>query len=142
MGGDFNVVRFPSKRSSSTSFTATMWECSGKLPLLLCGSLPILFLSKASLIFRFKGDLSLGLILVKLLHRLGWTNFCFLQIRRISFHLSLNDACLGYYLITSQLFLRVVPFKEVGGRLDLRICGLKMRVLWRGCDLGGNLIMS
>ena len=26
MGGDFNVVRFPSKCSSSTSFTATMWE--------------------------------------------------------------------------------------------------------------------
>ena len=26
MGSDFNVVRFPSKRSSSTSFTATMWE--------------------------------------------------------------------------------------------------------------------
>ena len=26
MGSDFNVVRFPSNRSSSTSFTATMWE--------------------------------------------------------------------------------------------------------------------
>ena len=130
MGGDFNVVRFPSERYGSTSFTA------------LCESFPILFLSKALLIFRFKGDLSFGLILVKLLRRLGWTDFCFLQSRRISFHLSLNNTCLGCYLITSRLFLRGVPFKEVGGRLDLRICGLKMRVSWRGCDLGGNLIMS
>ena len=110
--------------------------------LLLCESFPILFLSKALLIFRFKGDPSLDLILVKLLRRLSWTDFCFLQSRRISFHLSLNNTCLGCYLITSRLFLRGVPFKEGGGRLDLRICGLKMRVSWRGCDLGGNLIMS
>ena len=111
------------------------------LLLLLCESFPILFLSKALLIFRFKGDLSFGLILVKLLRRLGWIDFCFLQIRRISFHLSLNNACLGCYLITSRLFLRGVPFKEVGDHLDLRIYGLKMRVSWRGCDLGGNPIM-
>ena len=94
------------------------------------------------MIFRFKGDPSLDLILVKLLRRLGLIDFYFLQIGRISFHLSLNNACLGCYLITSRLFLRGVPFKEVGGRLDLRICGLKMRVSWRGCDFGGNLIMS
>ena len=28
MGGDFNVVRFPSKRLGSNSFTTTMWEFS------------------------------------------------------------------------------------------------------------------
>ena len=47
------------------------------LLLLLCESFPILFLSKALLIFCFKGDLSFGLILVKLLRRLGWTDFFF-----------------------------------------------------------------
>ena len=78
---------------------------------------------------------------MKLCQRLGWIDFCFLQIRRINFHLFLNNADLGYYLITSRLFLRVVHFREVGGHLDLRICGLKMRVLLRGCDLGGILII-
>ena len=71
------------------------------------------------MIFHFKGDLSLDLILVKLLRRLGWIDFCFLQIGRISFHLSLNNACLGYYLITSRLFLRGGSFQR--GRRPFRL---------------------
>ena len=59
VGGDFNVVRFPSKRLGSNAFTAAMRE------------FPILFRNRASLICLCKEGLSLGQILEKLLRRLG-----------------------------------------------------------------------
>ena len=83
MGGDFNVVRFPSERLGSNSFTMAMQEFSN-------------FISEqVSLICHCKGVLLLGQILEKLLQRLGWIDSCFLQIGRISFQQFLKDGCLG-----------------------------------------------
>ena len=97
------------------------------------------FISERGLIdLPLEGEFLLGLILKKLLRRLGWTDFCSLQIGRTHLQLFVNEECLGCYRITFRLSLRVVLFKEVGGRLDLRICGLRMRVFWIGCEL--NLV--
>ena len=125
-----------------------MWLCS--LPndrglifsLLLCWSFPILFRNRVSLICHCKEVLLLGQILEKLLRRLGWTDSCFLQIGRISFQQFLKDGCLGCARIIFQLSLRVALFREGVCRLDLRICGLRMRVLWIWFDLGGIPIRS
>ena len=127
MGGDFNVVRFPSERLGSNSFTMAMQEFSN-------------FISEqVSLICHCKGVLLLGQILEKLLQRLGWIDSCFLQIGRISFQQFLKDGCLGCAQIIFQLSLRVDLFREGVCRLDLRICGLRMKVLWIGSGLGGFL---
>ena len=112
------------------------------LLLLLCESFPVLFWSKASLISHCKGELLLGQILEKLLRRLGWTNSCSLQIGRTSFQRFLKDGCLGCARTIFLLSMRVDLFKERVGRLDLRICSLRMRVLWIGYGLGGNPISS
>ena len=105
-----------------------------------CGSSPILFRNRASLICLCKGGLSLGQILEKLLQRLGWTDSYFLQIGKISFQQFLKDGCLGCARIIFQFSLRVDLFREGVSHLDLRICGLRMRVLWIGFGLGGNPI--
>ena len=110
------------------------------LSLLLCGSFPILFRNRVSLICHCKGEHLLRQILEKLLRRLGWTDSYFLQIGRISFQQFLKDGCLGYARIIFQLSLRVDLFIEGVGRLDLRICGLRTRVLWIGFDPGKNPI--
>ena len=55
VGGDFNVVRFPSERLGSNSFTAAM------------RSFQILFPNRVSLICHCKGLLLLSQILEKLL---------------------------------------------------------------------------
>ena len=120
-----------------------MWLCS--LPndrglifsLLLCWSFPILFRNRVSLICHCKEVLLLGQILEKLLRRLGWTDSCFLQIGRISFQQFLKDGCLGCARIIFQLSLRVDLFREGVCRLDLKIFGLRMKVLWIGFSLGG-----
>ena len=109
------------------------------LSLWLCGSSPILSRNRVSLIWHCKGVLLLGQILEKLLQRLGWTDSCFLQIGRISFQQFLKDGCLGCAQIIFQLSLRVDLFREGVCRLDLRICGLRMKVLWIGSSLGGFL---
>ena len=129
------MVRFPSERSGSTVFTArsgstvftaAMRELSNSI-------------SEQGLIdLPLEGEFLLGIILKKLLRRLGWTEFCSLQIGRIHLQLFVNEECLGCDRITFRLSLRMVLFKEVGGRLDLRICGLRMRVFWIGCEL--NLV--
>ena len=128
VGDDFNVVRFPSERLGSNYFTAAMQE------------FPILFRDRTSLICHCKGELLLGQILKKLLRKLGWKNSCSLQIGRISFQQFLKDGCPGYARIIFQLSLRVDLFREGVGHLHLRICGLRMRVLWIGVGLGGNPI--
>ena len=87
-----------------------------------------------------KGELLLGQILEKLLQRLGWTDSCSLQIGRTRFQQFLKDGCLGYARIIFQLSLRVDLFIEGVGCLDLRICGLRTRVLWIGFDPGKNPI--
>ena len=92
------------------------------------------------MIYHCKGVLLLGQILEKLLRRLGWIDFCFLQIGRMSFQQFLKDGCLGCARIIFQLSLRVDLSREGVGRLDLRICGLRMRVLWIGFGLGRNPI--
>ena len=89
-----------------------------------------------------KGELLLGQILEKLLQRLGWTDSCSLQIGRTRFQQFLKDGCLGCSWIIFQLSLRVDLFREGVGHLGLRICGLRMRVLWIWYDLGGNPISS
>ena len=115
----------------------------GLIPsLLLCESSPVLFRNKISLICHCKGVLLLGQILEKLSRRLGWIDFCFLQIGRISFQQFLKDECLGCARIIFQLFLRVDLSREGVCRLDLRIFGSRMKVLWIGFGLGGNVIMS
>ena len=89
-----------------------------------------------------KGELLLGQILEKLLQRLGWTDSCSLQIGRTRFQQFLKDGCLGCSWIIFQLSLRVDLFRDGVGHLGLRICGLRMRVLWIWYDLGGNPISS
>ena len=96
------------------------------LSLLLCGSFPILFRNRASLICLCKGGLLPGQILEKLLRRLGWTDFCSLLIGRISFQQFLKDGYPGCAQIIFQLSFRVDLFREGVGCLDLRICGLRM----------------
>ena len=64
-------------------------------------------------------------------------SFCSLQIGRISFQQFHKDGCLGCARIISQLSLGVALFKEGVCHLDLRICGLRMKVLWRGFGLSG-----
>ena len=109
----------------------------GLIPsLLLRGSFPTSFRNKVSLICHCKGVLLLGKILEKLLRRLGWTDSCFLQTGRISFQQFLKDGCLGCVRIIFQLSLRVDLFREGVCHLDLRICGLGMKVLWIGFGLG------
>ena len=118
MGGDFIVVRFPSERLWSNSFTTAMWKFSN-------------FISEQGLIdLPLQGGTLLGQILKKLFRRLGLTDSCFLQIGRISFLQFLKDECLGCARIICQLSLRVDLSREGVGRLDLRICGLRMKVLW------------
>ena len=112
------------------------------LSLLLCRSFPILFRIRVLLICHCEGVLLLGQILEKLLRRLGWTDSCFLQIRRISFQQFLKDGCLGCARINFQLSLRVDLFREGVCRLDLRIYGLRMGFLWIGFGLGGIPIRS
>ena len=92
------------------------------------------------MICHCKGVLLLGQILEKLLRRLGWIDSCFLQIGRTIFLQFLKDGCLGCARIIFQLSLRVDLSREGVGRLDLRICGLRMKVLWIGFGLGGNPI--
>ena len=89
------------------------------------------------MIYHCKGVLLLGQILEKLLRRLGWIDFCFLQIGRISFQQFLKDGCLGCARIIFHLSLRVDLFKEGVCLLDLKIYGLRMKVLWIGFGLGG-----
>ena len=110
------------------------------LSLLLCENFPILFRNKVSLICHCKGVLLLGQILEKLLRRLGWTDSCFFQIGRICFQQFFKDGCLGCARIIFQLSLRVDLFREGVCCLDLRICGLRMKVLWIGFGLGGTPI--
>ena len=91
MDGDFNVVRFPSERLGSNSFTAAIREFSN-------------FISEQGFIdLPLQGGTLLGQILKKLFRRLGWTDSCFLQIGRISFLQFLKDDCLGCARIIFQL---------------------------------------
>ena len=89
------------------------------------------------MICHCNGVLLLDQMIEKLSRRLGWTVFCSLQTGRISFQQFHKDECLGCAWIISQLSLRVALFKEGVCRLDLRICGLRMKVLWIGFSLGG-----
>uniref|UniRef100_A0A7N2LGJ2 Uncharacterized protein n=1 Tax=Quercus lobata TaxID=97700 RepID=A0A7N2LGJ2_QUELO len=122
-GGDFNVVRFPFERLGSNSFTAAMREFSN-------------FISEQGLIdLPLQGGTFTWLNSREVASKARLDRFLFLQIGRISFLQFPKDGCLGFARIIFQLSLRVDLSREGVGRLDLRICGLRMRVLWIGFDL-------
>ena len=91
------------------------------------------------MISHWKEEVLPDLIFEKLSQKQGWTVSCSLQIGRLSFLLFVKEECLGFYQITFQLYKRVEPFIiRARGYLDLGTCGLRMRALCKGCDLGGN----
>jgi hypothetical protein len=104
MGGDFNIVRYPSERGGGKRDHPRLWL-----------SFLSLFLTRVSSIFLWlRGD-PLGQIAV-----LGpeLIDFCYLQNGRNIFLRYLKDVCLGFFRIIIHCFWSVESGDGVGGLLN------------------------
>ena len=125
MGGDFNVVRFPSERLGSNSFTTAMREFSNFISEQGLIDLP---LQGGSFTWSNSREVASKARLDRFLFSANWED---------KFPTVSQDGCLGCAQIIFQLSLRVDLFREGVCYLDLRRCGLRMKVLWIRSGLGG-----
>ena len=123
MGVDFNVVRFPSERLGSNSFTPAMREFSNFISEQSLIDLP---LQGGTFTWSNSREVALKARLDRFLISADWED----KFSTVS-QIRMSRLCLDHFPIVLE-----------GGSFqrDLRICGLRMKVLWIGFGLGGTPI--